>query len=66
MEYTTVVVAGAADAAPMQYIAPYAGTAMAEYFMWKGEATLVRVRRLNQAGRGLSPTVAAAPPPTGP
>jgi len=40
MEYTTVVVAGAADSAPIQYIAPYAGCAMAEYFMWKGEATL--------------------------
>src|ERR1700733_2206131 len=40
MEYTTIVVAGAADPAPMQYIAPYAGVAMAEYFMWKGEATL--------------------------
>jgi F-type H+-transporting ATPase subunit alpha len=40
MEYTTVVVATAADPAPLQYIAPYAGTAMAEYFMWKGEATL--------------------------
>src|SRR5512140_3003701 len=40
MEYTTVVVASAADPAPMQYIAAYAGCAMAEYFMWKGEATL--------------------------
>jgi len=40
MEFTTVVVASAADSAPLQYIAPYAGCAMAEYFMWKGEATL--------------------------
>ncbi len=40
MEYTTVVVASASDPAPMQYIAPYAGTAMAEYFMWKGQHAL--------------------------
>jgi F-type H+-transporting ATPase subunit alpha len=40
MDYTTVIVASAADSAPLQYIAPYAGCAMAEYFMWKGEHTL--------------------------
>ncbi|MEL7238078.1 MAG: F0F1 ATP synthase subunit alpha, partial [Planctomycetota bacterium] len=40
MEYTTVVVASSADPAPLQFIAPYSGTAMAEHFMWKGEATL--------------------------
>jgi F-type H+/Na+-transporting ATPase subunit alpha len=35
MEYTIVVVASASDPAPLQYIAPYAGTAMAEYFMYE-------------------------------
>jgi len=41
MEYTIVVVAGAADPAPMQYIAPYSGCAMAEYFMYnEGKPTL--------------------------
>ncbi len=40
MEYTTVVVTSASDPAPLQYIAPYAGCAMAEYFMWKGQHTL--------------------------
>ncbi|MBA4188164.1 MAG: F0F1 ATP synthase subunit alpha [Planctomycetaceae bacterium] len=41
MEYTIVVVASAADAAPLQYLAPYAGTAMAEYFMYEeGRDTL--------------------------
>ena len=34
MEYSVVVVAGAADPAPMQYIAPYTGAAIAEYFMY--------------------------------
>ncbi len=37
MEYTIVVNAGSASSAPMQYIAPYAGCAMGEYFMWKGK-----------------------------
>jgi len=36
MEYTIVVSAGASTAAPLQYIAPYAGCAMGEYFMWNG------------------------------
>src|SRR5690348_3515660 len=41
MEYTIVVVAAASDPAPMQYIAPYSGCAMAEYFMYhQGKATL--------------------------
>ncbi len=37
MDYTIVIVAGASDPAPMQYVAPYSGTAMAEYFMWQGK-----------------------------
>ncbi|MBA2727790.1 MAG: F0F1 ATP synthase subunit alpha, partial [Parachlamydiaceae bacterium] len=37
MEYTTVVVASAGDPAPLQYIAPYSGTAMGEYFMYNGK-----------------------------
>ena len=36
MEYSIVVAATAADSAPLQYLAPYAGVAMAEYFMYKG------------------------------
>jgi len=41
MDYTIVVAAGASDPAPLQYIAPYAGCAMAEYFVYgQGRATL--------------------------
>jgi len=41
MDYTIVVQAGAANSAPLQYIAPYAGAAMAEYFMYRhGRHTL--------------------------
>src|SRR5215213_3612761 len=41
LDYTIVVVSSSADPAPIQYYAPYAGTAMAEYFMNKGRDTLV-------------------------
>lgn len=41
MDYTIVVSATASDSAPMQYIAPYAGCAMAEYFMYKGKDVLI-------------------------
>ena len=41
LEYTTVIVSGASSPAPMQYIAPYAGTAMAEYFMFQGQHALI-------------------------
>jgi len=37
MSYTTIVVASAADPAPLQYIAPYAGVAMGEYYMYNGK-----------------------------
>ncbi len=41
MEHTTVVVAGASDPAPLQYIAPYAGCAMGEEFMEQGRDALI-------------------------
>jgi F-type H+-transporting ATPase subunit alpha len=41
MDYTTVIVAGASEPAPLQYIAPYAGTAMAEHFMFNGGHALI-------------------------
>ena len=41
MDYTTVILAGASSPAPLQYVAPYAGCAMAEHFTHKGEHSLV-------------------------
>ena len=41
LDYTIVVSSTASDCAPLQYIAPYAGTTMAEYFMYKGKDVLI-------------------------
>lgn len=41
MDYTIIVSATASDPAPLQYIAPYSGTALAEYFMHKGKDVLI-------------------------
>ena len=41
MSYTTIVAATASDSAPLHYIAPYAGTALAEYFMAQGKSVLI-------------------------
>ena len=41
MSYTTIVAATASDSAPLQYIVPYAGTALAEYFMAQGKSVLI-------------------------
>ena len=41
MDYTTVFSSTASDCAPLQYIVPYAGTALAEYFMYKGKDVLM-------------------------
>ena len=61
MDYTIVVAAGASDPAPLQYIAPYAGCAMAEYFMYEqGKPTLVHLRRPLEAGRRLPRGLAAS------
>ncbi len=43
MDYTIIVVASAADPAPLQYLAPYSGTAMAEHFMYEKQAATLCV-----------------------
>ena len=73
MEHTIVVVAGAEDPAPLQYLAPYAGVAMGEEFMENGveidgrlQGRAVRLRRPVEARLGVPPDVAAAAPPARP
>ena len=62
MEYTVVVNAPASEPAPFKYLAPYAGSAIGQHWMENGEHALDHLRRPLQAGRGLSPVVAAAAP----
>ena len=66
LENTIIVAAPADEAAPIKYMAPYAGCAMAEYFTYKGQHALTRLRRPHQARLRLPPDVAAAAPPAGP
>ena len=78
MDYTIIVSATAADSAPLQYLAPMSGAAIAEYFMYNGadgqageqgqprQRHPAGLRRPLQAGRRLPPDVAHAPPPAGP
>lgn len=64
MDYTCVVCATAADPAPIQYIAPYAATALAEYFMYKGQDVLIVYDDLSKhavAYRSLSLLLGRAP-----
>ena len=65
MDYTIVVAATASDPAPMQYIAPFSGCAMGEYFRDTGRHALVHLRRSFQARRGVSRDFAAAAPSAG-
>ena len=65
MEYTIVVSASASDPAPMQYLAPFSGCAMGEYFRDYGTPRAVHLRRSFQTRRGLSRNLAAAAPAAG-
>ncbi len=65
MEYTIVVLASASDPAPMQYIAPYAGCAIGEYFRDTKRHALLHLRRSFEACRRVSRDFAAAAPSPG-
>ena len=65
MDYTIVVSASASDPAPMQYLAPYSGCAMGEYFRDSRPPRALRLRRSFEARRGVSRNLAAAAPSAG-
>ena len=60
MEHTIIVAATASDPAPLQFLAPYAGCAMGEYFMQKGGHALIIYDDLTQARRRVSRALTAA------
>ena len=66
MAYTIIVAASASDSAAMQYIAPYSGCTMGEYFRDRGAGRAHHLRRPDEAGVGIPPDFAAAAPPAGP
>jgi F-type H+-transporting ATPase subunit alpha len=66
MAYTIVVAASASESAAMQYIAPYSGCTMGEYFRDRGQDALIIYDDLDQAGVGVPAGVAAAAPSAGP
>ena len=66
MDHTIVVAATASESAAMQYIAPYSGCAMGEYFRDIGEDALIIYDDLTKAGLGLSSGVVVAASPAGP
>ena len=66
LQYSIVVAATASDPAPMQFLAPFAGCAMGEYFRDNAHACPDHLRRSLETSRRLPPDVAAAAPPAGP
>ena len=66
MEYTTVIAATASESAPLQFLAPYTGVTMAEYYRDSGRHALIIYDDLSKQAVVLPPAVAAAAPPARP
>ena len=66
MDYTIIVSAAAHEAAPIKWMAPFAGCAMGEYFLFDGKHAHLLLRRPLEACGRVPAAVAAAPPPAGP
>ena len=66
MDYTIIVTAAAHEAAPIKWMAPFAGAAMAEHFLYNGKHALDHLRRSLQARGRVPAALAPAATPTGP